>query len=102
MPNLTYTNNVISREFFRRGGYWGPTTDCDHVARSGNNVWDGQYVPPAQQPPRRRPGSPARNRLSIRRAKALVRAALARELKKRFTRRVRPGHMSATARPGGA
>jgi hypothetical protein len=24
----TYTNNVISREFFPKGGFWGPTTDC--------------------------------------------------------------------------
>jgi len=26
--NLTYGRNVISHEFFPKGGYWGPTTDC--------------------------------------------------------------------------
>jgi hypothetical protein len=42
----TYTNNVISKEFFPKGGYWGPTTSCEHVQTAGNNVWDGDYVPP--------------------------------------------------------
>ena len=62
-PNLTYTNNVISREFFPKGGYWGATTWCDRAARSGNNVLDGNYVPPpgtvlpGSSPPAAAPGA---------------------------------------------
>jgi len=37
--NVTYTDNIISREFFPKGGYWGPATDCGNVQElSGNRV----------------------------------------------------------------
>lgn len=41
-----YTNNVISREFFPQGGYYGPTNWCNRVDVVYGNVWDGNYVPP--------------------------------------------------------
>ena len=49
----TYTNNVISREFYPNGGYWGPTTECDKVDVSHGNVWDGalRYVRAGDTPP---------------------------------------------------
>jgi hypothetical protein len=86
--NLRYTNNVISREFFRRGGYWGPTTDCDDVAESHGNVWDGNYRPPTGSGGPGAPGArPAQ--LSHTRARALTRRALARALGRRYTRRAK-------------
>jgi len=99
--NMTYTNNVISREFFPRGGYWGPTTECDRVDVSGGNVWDGNYVPPAGSPGGGAGGTPGGGPagagtqgaisyfLSKARARKLTRTALARELKRRFTRRAK-------------
>jgi hypothetical protein len=32
--NLTVTRNVVSREFFPKGGYWGPSTSCPTSHRS--------------------------------------------------------------------
>ncbi|MGH9119363.1 MAG: hypothetical protein ACRD0A_16275 [Acidimicrobiales bacterium] len=43
-PNSRFTNNRISREFFPRGGYWGPTTRCNVDVNSGN-VWDDTVAP---------------------------------------------------------
>jgi hypothetical protein len=99
----TYTNNVTSREFFPKGGYWGPSTSCENVEVSGGNVWDGNYVPPAGGGA---PGGTAGGGsagavpgagtqgaisylLSKARARKLTRTALARELKRRFTRRAK-------------
>jgi hypothetical protein len=98
---MTYTNNVISREFFPRGGYWGPTTECNRVDVSGGNVWDGNYVPP----PGVGGGGPAAPGgavpapgaqgvsyfLSRADARRLTRVALRRELKRRYTRRAKKG-----------
>jgi hypothetical protein len=77
----TYTNNVISREFFGRGGRWGPTTWCNEVATSGGNVWDGNYKPPNGTRVRGAAG------LSAKRAKQFARTALRRELGRRYVRR---------------
>src|SRR3954470_19108890 len=33
--HTTYTNNVISKEFFPKGGYYGATTKCDKVDVAG-------------------------------------------------------------------
>jgi hypothetical protein len=94
-PNTTYTNNVISREFFPKGGYWGPTTWCDKVATASNNVWDGNYVPPAGTgtPP---PGSgnpggagTAPRRLGLRRAKKFARNALSQALGRKVVPRAK-------------
>jgi hypothetical protein len=94
-PNLTYTNNVISREYFAKGGYWGATTWCDRAATSGNNVWDGSYVPPPGTvlPGSAPAGGPAasgntkaRGRLRMVRAKRKTRAALREALGKRLVR----------------
>lgn len=71
--NATYTNNRISREFFPNGGRWAPTTWCDRVAVNSGNGWD-RGMPPAP-------------RLSGAGAKRSARAALARQLGRRYTRR---------------
>lgn len=101
-PNTTYTNNVISREFFPKGGYWGATTWCNRVATASNNVWDGDYVPPAGSgtppaipgggdpgggDPGARPGGAAPDRLALRRAKRFTRRALSRALGRKAMRR---------------
>ena len=87
-PNLTYTNNVISREFFKNGGQWGPTTWCNRAAVSSNNVWDGEYVPPAGSgtPPGSGGGNPGggaggqSGRLDLSRARKFSRRALQQAL----------------------
>jgi hypothetical protein len=35
--NVTYTDNIISREFFPEGGHWGPATDCGTVQEARGN-----------------------------------------------------------------
>jgi hypothetical protein len=35
--NVTYTDNLISREFFPKGGYWGAATDCNNVQQARSN-----------------------------------------------------------------
>jgi hypothetical protein len=35
----TISNNRFSREFWPKGGYWGPMSSCEQARRSGN-VWD--------------------------------------------------------------
>ena len=75
VPNETYTNNRISREFFRRGGRFGPTTECEKVDVRFGNVWDGA---PLQDDGSKQLG---------RAAKRLTRRALAREFGRRYTRR---------------
>jgi hypothetical protein len=35
--NVTYTDNIISREFFPKGGFWGPATDCGNVHQVRGN-----------------------------------------------------------------
>jgi hypothetical protein len=94
----TYTNNVISREFFPRGGRWGPTTTCEDVAKSGGNIWDGQFVPPATgdpgvatPPPADGPstgGNPAPVQLSAtaEQARRVTRAALKRTFRRSYVR----------------
>jgi hypothetical protein len=94
----TYTNNVTSREFYPKGGYWGPSTSCEDVDVSGRNVWDGQYVPPSGG------GGPGGGSgsgtsggsgsgtsgayfLSKKQARRLLRVALKRRFKGRFTHR---------------
>jgi hypothetical protein len=119
--HTTYIGNVISKEFFSKGGYWGPTTKCDKVDVAGGNVWDGNYVPPAGTPPAGTPatgtppagGQPGAGSttttpgtssptsvansvtylLDSKSARAIVRSALARELGRRYTRRTRGPHM---------
>jgi hypothetical protein len=93
--NTTYTNNLISREFFPNGGRWGPATSCDRVAtRSGNGWDDGTYRPPTAGAPGAGGGPVDRprklrkvDRLSRAGAKRLVRRALVRKFGRRFTRR---------------
>jgi hypothetical protein len=88
--NTTYTNNVISREFFAKGGRWGPTTWCDRVVTSQGNIWDGNVRPAgANGSPGAAPPAAGTGRLSRRQAKQLSRAALRRELGHRFARRAR-------------
>lgn len=87
----TYTDNVISREFFSRGGYYGPTTSCDRVAVAHGNIWDGSVVPPGGQGPGS-PGGGARQwrlglPLSVTQAKRVTRSALARQFRRNYTRR---------------
>jgi hypothetical protein len=36
----TVTNNRFSREFFPKGGYWGPMAGCHHATVASGNVWD--------------------------------------------------------------
>jgi hypothetical protein len=92
----TYTNNVISREFFPKGGYWGPTTECDKVDVSHGNVWDGNYVPPAGSGGGGSGGSgsqgtapAAKNPLARPRARRITRVALTRALGRRYTSHAR-------------
>ena len=107
-PNLTYTNNVISREFFPRGGYWGATTWCDRAARSGNNVLDGNYVPPpgtvlpGSSPPAAAPGARrGAGRLRKARAKRKARAALRRALGRDLVRSANGVHAKCKRRAHG-
>jgi hypothetical protein len=39
--HVTYTRNVVSREFFRHGGRFGETSWCDRVESARGNAWDG-------------------------------------------------------------
>jgi hypothetical protein len=97
----SYIGNVISREFFPRGGYFGATTWCDRVDTARGNVWDGNYTPPpaggtptpppgggAGSPP---PGSQAPaaslKGLSMAQARRLARKILARRLGRRYKQR---------------
>jgi hypothetical protein len=48
--NTTYTNNVFSKEFYAKGGYYGASTSCEGVAKASNNGWDGNFVPPPGTP----------------------------------------------------
>jgi hypothetical protein len=93
----TYTNNVISKEFYPKGGYWGPTLSCEKVDVAGGNLWDGNYIPPPSSGGPGNGGSPGGSGnpstaitylLTKRQARGLVRLALARELGRRYTRRV--------------
>jgi hypothetical protein len=36
----TITNNRFSREFFPKGGYWGPMAGCQDATVASGNVWD--------------------------------------------------------------
>jgi hypothetical protein len=38
--NETITGNRFSREFFRKGGYWGPMAGCQDARVASGNVWD--------------------------------------------------------------
>jgi hypothetical protein len=38
--NETITNNRFSREFFAKGGYWGPMAGCQDARVASGNVWD--------------------------------------------------------------
>ena len=105
--NTTYTNNVISREFFSKGGYYGPTTKCDKVVEAHGNIWDGSFQLPAGSgnpaggnPGSGNPGSggPAAARLSLSRARTLTRRALAHELGRRYTRRATGASMRCSRR----
>ena len=108
-PNLTYTNNVISREFFPRGGYWGATTWCDRAARSGNNVLDGNYVPPpgtvlpgsSSPGAGASPGASRGARLRKARAKRKARAALRRALGRDLVRSANGVHAKCKRRAHG-
>jgi hypothetical protein len=81
---MTYTNNVISREFFPRGGFYGPATDCDDVEVAHGNRFDGSGDPPVAPGAG---GARRAGRLATGRAKQVVKTALVRELGRRYTRR---------------
>jgi hypothetical protein len=100
--HTSYTNNVISREFYPNGGYWGPTTECEKVDVAHGNIWDGQYIPPSAgggpgggsgSPTGGGSGSPTGSGalgayfLSKKQARRLLRVALKRRFKSRFTNR---------------
>jgi hypothetical protein len=87
--NTRYTNNVISKQYFAKGGFYGPTSFCEHAAVNSGNVWDGTVRPPVGNPPG--PGGtgpPAKvYRLSGKRARQLAKGALAAEFGRAFTNR---------------
>ena len=84
---LTYTNNVISREFFPKGGYYGPATECGRVDVARGNRFDGGAAVAGGLGG----GSAGREarQLGSARAKRIVKAALGRELGRRYERRAR-------------
>jgi hypothetical protein len=93
----SYTGNVISREFFPRGGYFGPTTSCDKVDTARGNVWDGNYTPPGGGGTPGGSGSPTPSgsqapagsltTLSMAQARRLARKVLARRFGRRYKQR---------------
>jgi hypothetical protein len=78
VSNETVTGNRISREFFRRGGRWGPSTGCHNAAVHFGNVWDGAPLSDDGTKKSATSGSAA---------KRFTRRALAREFGRRYTRR---------------
>ena len=102
VPNETYTNNIISRQYFPKGGYYGPTVKCDQVARSSGNTWDGtRTFPSTGSPPP--PGSTGGGgagvgHIRLARAKHVATTSLARRLGRRFTRGRRGLHAHCTRR----
>jgi hypothetical protein len=105
--NSSYTRNVLSREYFRTGGRWGPTTHCDEVVTANGNVWDGEYVPPSggggtptspPPTPTPTPESGAGAALSLSGARRAARRALARKLGRRYTRRSKGSTARCTRR----
>jgi hypothetical protein len=102
----TYTNNVISKQYFPKGGYYGPTTWCDRAEVSSGNIWDGDFVLPPAAAPAGGPasgtagsGTPGAAKsavyfLSGPRASRVTRFALKRELGRRYTRRAKGMHIS--------
>jgi hypothetical protein len=91
--NLTYTRNVISKEFFRNGGRYGSSTSCDKAANAGGNISDGEFVPDASQPGAPSPTAPPTRapaaRLGVSTAQHSARAALKRRLKTQYTKRAK-------------
>jgi hypothetical protein len=104
--NTRYVNNVISREFFPKGGFFGTTVACDDVDVHSGNIWDGAVKPPpgGNPPPgtgggtggtggpgggptANPPGAVAGARLSVPRGKRLARKVLGRRLGKRYKHR---------------
>ena len=81
--NTRYTNNVISKQYFAKGGFYGPTSFCQHAAVNSGNGWDGTVRPPVGNPP----GPGKVYRLSGKRARQLAKAALAAEFGRAFTNR---------------
>jgi hypothetical protein len=91
VDHIVATNNVYSKQYFPRGGYWGPAAYCDFADVYSNNVWDGNYVPPPGTGGGGGSATPgpggAAHRLGFRRARQVTRTALARHLKRRYTGR---------------
>jgi hypothetical protein len=86
LGTTVYTNNIISKEFFPKGGYWGPTIKCDQVTTSGGNTWDGTRQFPvgpggSSSPP---PSGKPTGFLAVKNAKKSARKALRRKLGHRF------------------
>jgi hypothetical protein len=73
---------------------FGATTWCNRVAKSSGNIWDGNFMgtpaggnpPPAGGASDPALGNTAKGHLLIPRARKFARAALKRELGRRFTR----------------
>jgi hypothetical protein len=103
--HTTYTNNVTSREFFPKGGYYGASTSCEDVDVSGGNIWDGNFIPPSGagnasgSVPASRPSKVAYP-LSGWRASRVTRSALKRELGRRYTRRAKGMRIKCRRRSG--
>jgi hypothetical protein len=93
----TVTGNRFSRTFFPKGGYYGRWAYCEHATTFTGNVWDDTIITPpgSTGPGGGGPGNPATPapaggagpRLAISRARRVTRAALKRELGRRFTNR---------------
>jgi hypothetical protein len=82
--NTRYTNNVISRRFFPKGGFYGPESLCNKVAVHSGNVWDGSARPPGGTLP---PHGGGGRTLSAKHVRGLIKAALRKEFGRAFTRR---------------
>jgi hypothetical protein len=96
-----YTNNIISKAFFSKGGYWGPTIKCDEVTTNAGNTWDGTRQFPVGgsgtgTPPAK---GTATGFLRVKSAKTSVRRALHRRLGHRFAH-ARRLHVSCKRRSG--
>jgi hypothetical protein len=87
--NTRYTDNIISKQFFPKGGFYGPESTCNKVAVNSGNVWDGTAQPPGGRPPGGGGGGGrhAGYALSAKHARGLVRTALRKEFGRAFTRR---------------
>ena len=90
VDHIIAAGNVYSKQYFPKGGYWGPAAYCE-FADQYSFVWDGNYVPPPGTGggggSTSRGAAKSKTHLTFKRARQITRGALGRHLKRRYTRR---------------